>query len=114
MKSKKNKGTELELWILSKIKEFDSKARLSRGSGNGNDIGDIVSSLFYCECKNHDKENVILTMKVYNHLVNQLPIHSSKIPIFVHQNNEGKRFITLEANDFFRLLQNGEHYENEK
>ena len=56
------------------------------------------------ECKNWNKENVILKMSTWNHLINQIPINSNKIPIFVFQNNKDKKFVTLELDDFFRLL----------
>jgi hypothetical protein len=104
MKTNREKGKLLEELLLSYLKELDPQARLTRASGASNDIGDVQNSLFYCECKNWNKENVILKMSTWNHLVNQIPINSNKIPIFVFQNNKYKKFVTLELDDFFRLI----------
>ena|SRR3989304_2968622 len=104
MKTKKEKGTELEQTVLSYIKEFDLQARLSRGSGNGNDIGDINNNRFYVECKNWNKDNVIMKIKDWEHLTNQMPINSSKIPLYVFQNNQNKKFVICEIDDFFNLI----------
>ena len=96
-------GTELENWVLEQFKN-DKLARLSRASGGSNDIGDVVCSDYFIECKNWNKKNVNLSMKTWNHLINQLPISTTKIPIYVYKNNEGKRFVVLSAEDFFRKI----------
>ena len=104
---KKEKGKQFELWLLSKIKEFDQKARLSRASGASNDIGDIVSSYLFVEAKNWNKENIIMQKKDWKHLINQLPINTQKIPIYVFQNKDKEKFVVLNANDFFRICDGG-------
>ena len=100
---KREKGKQLELWVLSHFSN-DRLARLSRGSGNSNDIGDVVTSDYYFECKNWNKDCVTLSMKTWNHLINQLPINTPKVPIYVYQNNKGKKFVIMDAEDFFRKV----------
>lgn len=109
MIDRKEKGTALETYVLSLLKKIDPTARLSRGSGNGNDIGDVVSKLFFFECKNHDKKNVSLPIDTWLHLINQLPIQTNKPPIYIYQTNENRRFAILDLEDFFRILK--EKYE---
>jgi hypothetical protein len=103
MKTKREKGKQLELWILSHFSD-DKLARLSRASGATNDIGDVVTSNYFIEAKNWNRECVTLSMKTWNHLINQLPINTTKTPIYVYQNNKDKKFVIMEAEDFFRLL----------
>jgi len=102
-KSNKDKGTQLENWVLSHFKD-DRLARLSRASGATNDIGDVVTSNYFIETKNWNRDCVTLSMKTWNHLINQLPINSQKLPIYVYQNKNGKKFIIMDAEDFFRRI----------
>lgn len=103
-KSTRDKGKEFELFILSKIKEIDNTARLSRNSGASLDISDIVSKDYYIECKNWDKSNIIMRISDWNKLVSQMPISSSKIPIYCFQNKDSKRFAILEVEDLIQIL----------
>ena len=99
----KEKGTQLELWVLSHFTD-DKLARLSRVSGTTNDIGDVVTSDYFIETKNWSRDCVTLSMKTWNHLINQLPINSQKLPIYVYQNKIGKKFVIMDAEDFFRKI----------
>ena len=102
--TKRDKGKKLENLVLSHFEKLDSKARLSRASGATGDIGDLVTERFFIECKNWNKENVILKMSTWNHLLSQMPMNSNKTPIFIFQNKQDKQFVVLELKDFFRLL----------
>jgi hypothetical protein len=101
--TRKEKGTEFELWLLSKIQEFDSFARLSRASGASHDKADIVSSYLFTEAKNWNKKNIIMQWKDWLHLMNKQPIDTQKHSIYGFQNSEDKKFIIVEANEFFRI-----------
>ena len=61
----RDKGKEFELYILSKLKEIDNTARLSRNSGASLDISDIVSKDYYIECKNTEL-NFCIMKKLYH------------------------------------------------
>jgi len=104
MKNTKEIGQELEYYILEKIKELDPTARLSRGSGCGNDIADINNNIFYVECKKRNTESISIKESIWNHMVNQLPISTKKIPIMALENKNKKRWIVIESDEFFRIL----------
>ena len=103
MSDYKNK---LEEWIAEKLKPIDKYARPTRGSGAGNEIGDISNALFYVECKiKGTKENIIIDYKnEWKKLLDDLPINTTKTPLIATENKEGERFITLKAEDFFEIL----------
>jgi hypothetical protein len=104
--TKKEKGKKLEELVLAYFKSIDPKSRLSRASGATNDIGDVVTDKFFIECKNWNKENVILKMSTWKHLLNQMPINTTKIALFIFQNNQNKQFVVLELEDFYRIIKN--------
>ena len=104
MKTKKQIGRLLEEYILAKVKEIDSQARLSRGSGCGNDYSDITCNFAFIECKKRNTVDFTIRESVWNHLNNNLPINTNKICFMVHENKNGKRLITLDCEDFFRVL----------
>jgi len=104
MKNKKEIGKKLEEYILSKVKEIDSNARLSRGSGCGNDYADITSNFAFIECKKRNTKDFTIKEDVWNHLNNKLPINTKKYCFMVHENKNKKRLVTLDCEDFFRLL----------
>jgi hypothetical protein len=103
-KTTRDIGRKLEEYVLAKVKEIDPQARLSRGSGCGNDIGDITSNILYCECKKRNTESISIKESVWLHLVNKLPINTEKISIMALENKNNKRFIVLELEDFFKIL----------
>jgi len=107
MKTKREIGQQLESWVLSKIKEFDSTARLSRASGASNDLGDVSSQNLYVECKKRNTTSISIKESVWNHLLTQLPINTKKISIMVLENKNNKRFVVLDADEFFRIYQKG-------
>jgi len=104
VKNSRDVGRLFEEYVLAKVKEIDPQARLSRGSGCGNDIGDITSSILYCECKKRNTESIGIKESVWRHLQNQLPINTDKISIMALENKNNKRFIVMEIEDFFKIL----------
>jgi hypothetical protein len=105
-KTTKQIGAILENYVLAKVKELDPQARLSRGSGCGNDYSDITSSLYFIECKKRNTKDFTIREDVWNHLNNNLPINTKKICFMVHENKNGKRLVTLDCEDFFSILEN--------
>ena len=99
------KHNELEEHIAEGIKPIDPKARPTRGSGCGNEIGDVSNKFFYFECKQkRTKENIIMDYKEeWLDLTTQLPLNTSKIPIVAIENKYGDRFVIMSTEDFFRL-----------
>lgn len=103
-KNTKQVGKKLEEYILIKVKEIDSQARLSRGSGCGNDYSDITCNFAYIECKKRNTKDFTIKEDVWLHLNNNLPINTKKICFMIHENKNGKRLITLDCEDFFRII----------
>ena len=103
-KTTKQVGKLLEEYILTKVKEIDPQARLSRGSGCGNDYSDITCNFAFIECKKRNTKDFTIKEDVWNHLNNNLPINTKKICFLINENKNGKRLVTLDVEDFFRLL----------
>lgn len=104
--NKKQKGNLLEEYIVSLLKEIypDDNIRPTRGSGNHTEIGDIYNSHFFIEAKNWNKENITMQYSTWQHLTNQLPINTTKLPFYVFRNNKNKNFVIMELEDFIRIL----------
>jgi len=111
MMSKREKGLILERYVLEKIKVVDKNARLTRASGASYDIGDVQNSLFYVECKNWNKENLILERPVWDKLLRNIPVDSIKPPLYVFQNKHKEKFVVMDIEDFFRVVYKGEENE---
>jgi hypothetical protein len=106
MKNTKQIGKKLEEYILTKVKKIDSQARLSRGSGCGNDYSDITCNFAYIECKKRNTIDFTIKEEVWNHLNANLPINTKKFCFMVHENKNGKRLVTLDSEEFFRIIYN--------
>lgn len=96
----------LESWVVGQLESLDPKARRTRGSGCGNEVGDVSNKFLYVECKmKHGHENIIVQFKEeWLHLINRLPFSTQKIAVVVVENKFGEKFVTLKAEDFFDLL----------
>lgn len=96
----------LESWVVGQFDGFDMRARRTRGSGCGNEIGDVSNSYAYIECKmKHGKENIIVEFKEeWQKLLFKMPIHTNKIPVVIVEQKYGEKFAILKAEDFFTLL----------
>ncbi|RLG15238.1 hypothetical protein DRN69_03330 [Candidatus Pacearchaeota archaeon] len=100
--TKKEKGNKLESYVVGKLIEMGDKyARPTRGSGNKSEIGDVYSNLYYVECKHRDKKNIVIPISVIDKLKKRIPINVDKIPIWVYENIEGRKFVIIEAENFF-------------
>jgi hypothetical protein len=104
--TKKEKGNLLEEYITSLLKDVlkDNFIRPTRGSGNATEIGDVSNSKFFIEAKNWNKENISMKYSTWLHLINQLPINTNKVPLYVFRNNKEKNFVIMEFEDFIRIL----------
>lgn len=103
-KTTKEVGAILENWVLSKVKEIDSKARLTRGSGCGNEYSDISCNFAYIECKKRNTKDFTISEEVWNHLNFNLPINTEKYCFMIHENVNGKKLVTLDAEQFFSII----------
>lgn len=101
-----DKNNSLELWTLEKIKEIDSNANLSRGSGCGNDILDIKTWVGFFECRqDHSSKNwIIARMKDWFYSLKKLPLNTQKELFIVKENAFGEKGVWVEGEAFFRIL----------
>ena len=102
--NKREIGNKFEEWILAKVRELDPTARRSRGSGCGNDYADIISNFAFIECKKRNTKDFNIKEDVWKHLNNNLPINTKKFCFMVHENENGIKLVTLDADEFFRIL----------
>jgi len=105
MPTKKEIGNKLEEYVLAQVKLIDEHARLSRGSGCGNDYSDITCNFAFIECKKRNTKDFTIKESVWNHLNYNLPINTSKFCFMVHENINGKRLVTLDFDEFINLLE---------
>ena len=99
------KNNSLELYIVEQLKPIDPNTRVTKGSGCGAEVGDVNNKYFYVESKiKHSKENIIIDYKKeWLTLTNRMTLNSKKTPLIVTENKYGDKFITLQADDFFKL-----------
>ncbi len=101
--SEKNNG--LEVHMAEGLKQIDKKSRPTRGSGCGNEIGDVSNQYFFVECKEkRTKENIIMDYKEeWLDLASRLPLDTKKIPIVAIENKYGDKFVVMSSEDFIKL-----------
>jgi len=93
-------GDKLEEYVLLKVKEIDPNARLYTNCKQK----DIMSSFSYVECKKRNTKDFTIKESVWLHLNNNLPINTTKYCFMVHENVNGRRLVTLDCDEFFRLI----------
>ena len=105
---------QLESWVVSQLQDgIDPQARRTRGSGCGNEIGDVANDTLYVECKmKHGHENIIVEFKnEWRHLLFRLPMKTIKTPVVFVEQKYGEKFAILKADDFFHILRRLKGYE---
>ena len=100
MPTKKEIGKKLEEYILSKVKEIDPQAQIYSNCKQK----DIMCNFAFGECKKRNTKNFTIKESTWLHLNNNLPINTNKFCFMIHENINNKRLITLDCEDFFRLL----------
>ncbi len=102
-----DRNNPLEHYVANHLKEVDEYARKTRGSGCGNEIGDVSNKFFYPECKmKMTKANFTFDRKVWLKHLRGLPIVTKKIPFMCFENKLHERYVVLEAEDFFKIVKN--------
>lgn len=96
----------LEAEVSEKLTAVGINNRPTKGSGNKTEIGDNLNNCFFIECKQkHTKANIVIDRKIdYLKLKNKMPINSKKEILIVTENKFGEKFVTMEFNAFFRVL----------
>ena len=97
---------KLQWYVAEKFKDLGDKyARPTVGSGNGNENADIYTTFPYMvECKLRNTKDVTIRIDVWEKNKADIPLNNSQTPLLVLENENGKRFCVLEADDFFDIL----------
>jgi len=96
----KERGNKLEEYVLAKVKEIDPRARIYTNCKQK----DIMCNFAFGECKARNTKDFTIKEDVWLHLNNNLPINTKKFCFMVHENKNNKRLVTLDCEDFFRIL----------
>lgn len=99
-------GKQLENYIASKFQDLGYKnACPSNGSGQCGSAGDISGVKdFVVECKLRTTKSITIKEEVWNKLVNEIPLGSERVPLYVLENKNKKRWIVMDVEDWFNLL----------
>ncbi len=98
-------GRQLENYICEKFREIGINAYPSNGSGNKGSVGDISGLKdFGIECKKRNTKDITIKEEVWNKLVNEIPLSSERIPLYILENKNKKRWVCLDVEDFFRII----------
>lgn len=99
-------GKTLEHYIAAKFQELGFKnACRSNGSGNKGTAGDISGQdIFVVECKQRNTNDITLKLDVWKKLCGEIPLHSTRLPLYVLGNSDNKRWAVMDVNDFFIIL----------
>lgn len=102
--NKRKLGNKLEDYVVEQLKKIDIKAERSPTSGAKGSPGDIRNDKFYIECKKRNTLSFNINNNVWKKLCKQVPYYSHKIPLYVTENIEGTKLVSLKCEDFFQLI----------
>ncbi len=98
-------GNELENYVSELFKKIRIKARRTKASGACGELGDVQNSLFIVECKKRQTKNITIKEDVWKKLNNEIPLHSTRLPLYILENVNGVRLAVLDVDDFFKILE---------
>jgi len=106
MKSTKDKGKSLERYVADRLSEILSENCMpTKASGASTQLGDILCSKFIIECKKRNTKDITVKEDVWEKLLSELPMGSIRIPLYILENKNKKRWVVLDLKDFFRILE---------
>ncbi|MFH0806066.1 MAG: hypothetical protein V1901_04275 [Patescibacteria group bacterium] len=104
MENKREKGKKLEYIVADYLSLIDKYARPTKASGASTESGDVINRHFLIECKNWNKKNIIIKSEIWNKLLSELPINTTRIPILIQKNNQDNIMVSLNIKDFFEIV----------
>lgn len=101
-------GKSLEEYVATRLRKIlnDITIRPSKNSGASTELSDINCSRFVIECKKRGTKDITIREDVWEKLLGELPLGSTRIPIYILENNSKKRWAVLDLEDFFTLIKN--------
>lgn len=104
---RRKQGQKLEEYVALRLQEVlkDNSIHPTKASGASTQLGDILCSRFLIECKQRTTKDIVVKEDVWNKLVAELPLGSVRIPLYILENKNKKRWAVLDVEDFFRLIE---------
>lgn len=106
MKNKRDKGKSLEEYVADRLADIlkDPSIKPTKASGASTQLGDILCQQFLIECKQRTISSITIKEEVWNKLCGELPLGSIRIPLYILENKNKKRWAVLDLEDFLRIL----------
>lgn len=98
-------GYILENYVVNCFVSIGVKAKKTKGSGNKGQLGDIQQDFFVVECKKRNTKDITIKEDVWKKLNNEIPLHSSRIPLYALENVNGVRLAVLNLDDFIKIFE---------
>jgi len=102
---------KFEEYLVGKLIGIDPYAKRTPGSGNKGRKGDVDNKYLLIEAKQTDKKSISLKRDVWEKLLSELPLHSSRIPMYALEDGEGHKYAVLDLDDFFDIFVDHIYYE---
>ena len=102
------KGKQLEEYVAERLQEIFQESpairatKASSGGSHNTEIADIQSSNIFAECKNN--ETGWFKKVIWTKLLNSLPFGSTKVPLYVVEDEIEGKIVMMTFEDFIRLL----------
>lgn len=111
MKSKRDKGKELEAYVADRLADIlkDPSIKPTKASGASTQLADILCSKFIVECKQRTTKNITIDESVWEKLLGELPLGSVRTPLYILENKNKKRWLVMDLEDWFRMLEEQEN-----
>jgi hypothetical protein len=102
----RKQGQKLENYVAARLREVlkDESIHPTKASGASTQLGDILCSRFLIECKQRTTRDITIKEDVWNKLEAELPLGSIRIPLYILENKNKKRWAVLDVEDFFNLI----------
>jgi len=97
-------GKQLEQYVVNKFNEVGIKAKRTKGSGNKGQAGDVQQDCFVVECKKRNTKDITIKADVWKKLKNEIPLHSTRFPLYCLENKNGERLAVMDLEDFFNII----------
>jgi hypothetical protein len=106
MKTNREQGKLLEEYVAQCLRDVlaDDSIRPTTASGAATQLGDILCKNFLIECKQRSTKNVTIKEDVWNKLCGEIPLKSKRIPLYILENINKKRWVCLNFEDFCQLI----------
>jgi len=103
---KRSVGNKLEQYVAQRLREVlgDPTIRPTKNSGASTELEDILCKQFIIECKKRNTKSVTINNDVWKKLLSKVPLGSLRVPVYVLENHDERRWAVLDFEDFIRMI----------